>query len=199
MFVGGEFYYDQTWMTDAPTLSTGPMYFLNGGTACLTVISDFLRDHGIDRVLLPSYLCPSIVKTFQRCGIAWDFYPVHPDLSLDLDALAQKVARFRAVYFINYFGFFHPPATQDFFRQLQQNDILVIEDNAQAGFAPHSLGDFVFNSIRKLAPYDGGYLASRCDLRPYLDKYQGRPNRRLPLIRQYRAELYPYLMDGAGD
>lgn len=199
MFVGGEFYYDQAWMKDTPTISTENMYFLNGGRACLTIISDYLLDHGIGKVLLPSYLCPSIVKTFERSGIAWDFYQVNEDLSVDLDDLAQKITGFQAVYFINYFGFFHNAQTQNFFKQLQQNKIIVIEDNAHTGFHHHPTGDFVLNSIRKIAAYDGGYLTTHYDMTPYLNKYQGYPNRRLPLIREYREALYRYLYDKTGN
>lgn len=198
MFVGGEFYYDPAWLGDTPSISTENMYFLHGGRACLTAISDFLLDHGIDRVLLPSYLCPSIVQTFERSGIAWDFYQINEDFSVDLGDLAHKITGFQAVYFINYFGFFHNLETQNFFKQLQQNGILVIEDNAHAGFPHHLTGDFILNSIRKLAAYDGGYLITRHNMIPYLNKYLGCPNRRLPLIREYRERLYHYLFDKTG-
>jgi dTDP-4-amino-4,6-dideoxygalactose transaminase len=199
MFVGGEFYYDQAWLGTSPAIPRENMVFLNGGRACLTVISDFLLDHGIGKVLLPAYLCPSIVETFQRCRIAWDFYQIHEDLSIDLDDLARKITRSQAVYFINYFGFFHNTETLDLFKSMQQDKIFVIEDNAQAGFPDHQTGDFIFNSMRKLAAYDGGYLITpHHDMLPYLDKYQGLPNRRLPLIRQYRERLYHYLYDKTG-
>ncbi len=201
MFVGGEFYTDQAWLGDAPahpgTRDTHT-YFLNGGAACLTVIGDFLLDHGIGKVLLPAYLCPSIVKTFQRSGIGWDFYQVNQDLSIDLADLAGKITPCQAVYFINYFGFTHTPQTLDLFKVLQQNKILVIEDNAQAGFTDQPVGDFIFNSLRKLVPYDGGYLMTPHDMQPYLDRYAGLPNRRLPLIRQYRENLAHYLFDQTG-
>jgi dTDP-4-amino-4,6-dideoxygalactose transaminase len=197
MFVGGEFYYDPAWVLDTPSISTDGMYFLNGGTACLAVISDFLLDHGIGKVLLPSYLCPSIVRTFERGGITWDFYQVNEDFSIDLEDFAKKVTGFRAVYFINYFGFFHNEKTQEFFQQLKQNEILVIEDNAQVGFHHHLTGDFVLNSVRKLTAYDGGYLITRYPITPYLNQYRGYPNRRLPLIREYRERLYHYLFDNA--
>ena len=199
MFVGGEFYTDNRWLTPAPTLSTPPgTLFLNGGKACLVVIADDLLDHGIDKILLPSYLCPSIVNTFEQRGLQWDTYPVNPDLSIDLEDLARRVGDYRAVYFINYFGFSHPPAALEFFQSLRQQGVLVVEDNAQAGFPAHSSGDFVFNSIRKLIGYDGGYLWTRRDLKPYLKAYAGLPNRRLPVIREYRARLYRYLFRGRG-
>jgi hypothetical protein len=74
----------------------------------------------------------------------------------------------------------------------------VIEDNAQAGFTAHSTGDFILNSLRKLVPYDGGYLITSRDVSPYLLKYRELPNRRLPVIREYRQRLRDYLVDGLG-
>jgi hypothetical protein len=200
MFVGGEFYTEQAWLGNPSTHLTPDhnRYFLNGGRACLTVISDFLLDHGMNKVLLPAYLCPSIVQTFERSGVGWEFYQVNQDLSIDLDDLARKLPGFQAVYFINYFGFTHNAQTQNLFKSLQQNKIIVIEDNAQAGFPDHPTGDFIFNSLRKLAAYDGGYLITRHAMQPYLERYAGLPNRRLPLIRAYRQNLAHYLFDQTG-
>jgi len=198
MFVGGEFYTDNRWLSNTPTISTGEMYFLNGGKACLIVISDYLLDHGIDKILLPSYLCPSIVTTLERGGLICDYYQINEDLSINLDDLSQKIDGYKAVYFINYFGFLQAPAALNFLKAVRQNGILVVEDNAQAGFPGHSTGDFIFNSIRKLIGYDGGFLITQQDISPYLGKYAGRPNRRLPVIRDYRTRLYRYLFRGRG-
>lgn len=198
MFVGGEFYYEERWLTYKLTLNTNGMYFLNGGQACLIVISDFLLDHKINSILLPSYLCPSIVNIFELQGLEYDFYQVKKDFSIDLDDLKNKLTTNQAVYLINYFGFPHPTATRDFMIELQHNGKIVVEDNAQAGFLSPTTGDFVFNSMRKLVPYDGGYLISRHNIRPYIEKYAYRPNNRLPLIREYRKKLHPYLENGEG-
>ena len=198
MFVGGEFYYEDRWLTNKLTLTTEGMYFLNGGQACLIVICDFLLDHKISSVLLPSYLCPSIVNTFELQGLAYDFYQVKKDFSLDLEDLKNKLTTNQAVYLINYFGFPHPAATRDFISDLQQKGKIVVEDNAQAGFLSATTGDFVFNSMRKLVPYDGGYLITRFNMRPYIQQYINRPNNRLPLIREYREKLHPYLENGEG-
>jgi dTDP-4-amino-4,6-dideoxygalactose transaminase len=199
MFVGGEFYYDGRWFLEKPAVSTDGMYFLNGGTACLTVISDYLKAHRIKQILLPSYLCPSIVNTLERCGIDVSFYTIRPDFSIDLEDVGRKVGSYPTIYFINYFGFLHPPTVREFLQDLRHKGILVVEDNAQAGFSGHTTGDFILNSIRKLAPYDGGYLITPYDLSPYLDRYRNLPNRRLPLIRAYREQLARYLLDGVGD
>ncbi len=199
MIVGGEFFYDARWRVDVPAISTGGMTFLNGGKACLIVISEYLLSHGIGRVLLPAYLCPTIVNTLESCGLACDYYRVRPDFSIDLESLASKSGHHRAVYFINYFGFFHSAETQAVLENLHQRGVLLIEDNAQAGFVETPIGDFTFNSLRKLCPYDGGYLITPFDVTPYIEKYRGTPNRRLPTIREYRSRLADYLFHARGD
>jgi hypothetical protein len=198
MFVGGEFYYDQGWISDELTLALDQAHFLNGGRACLTIIGDYLLDHGIDKILLPSYLCPSIVTPLERPGLKCDYYHINEDLTIDLNDLFLKVAEYSAVYFINYFGFLQPPEIRDYLKTLKQNGMIVVEDNAQAGFTDHPTGDFILNSLRKLVPYDGGYLITSLDVAPYLSKYHNLPNRRLPIIRKYRQKLHTYLFDEVG-
>jgi hypothetical protein len=198
MFVGGEFYYDTRWIAEKPTISTENMTFLNGGKACLIVVSGYLRDHGIKKILLPSYLCPTIVTTLERCGLTCDYYQIKSDFSIDLDDLDQKVVNHQGVYFINYFGFLHATAIRNYLAGLRQKGIIVIEDNAQTGFNDHTTGDFILNSMRKLCAYDGGYLITPFDVTPYEKKYRGYLNRRLPVIREYRDRLADYLYQGAG-
>lgn len=199
MFVGGEFYYEDRWVLDQAAISTENMTFLNGGKACLMVIGECLREHGIEKVLLPAYLCPSIVNTLEGCGLICEYYQVHPDFSIDLNDLDQKMPGQRAVYFINYFGFRQPRAVRDYFTGLRQKGILVIEDNAQAGFSLQPNGDFTFNSMRKLCAYDGGYLTTRFEIGPYIRKYHGHQNRHLPVMRAYRKRLAQYLYQGNDD
>lgn len=196
MFVGGEFYQDTRWLADKPTISTENMTFLNGGKACLVVICDYLLEHGVKKILLPSYLCPTIITTLEGCGLTCDYYQINPDFSIDLNDLAQKANDHRAVYFINYFGFLHPMMVRSYFASLQQKGVIVVEDNAQAGFNDQPTGDFIFNSMRKLAAHDGGYLITAVDVKPYVNKYPGCSNRRLPLIRKYRERLADYLYQG---
>ena len=199
MFVGGEFYYDSSWQVNTSVVDTSHLTFLNGGKACLIVIGDYLRAHGINEILLPSYLCPSILNTLEKHGLGCDFYPVQPDLTIDLEEMARKAEGHRAVYFIHYFGCPREPAELDLLRSLQAGGTLLIEDNAQCGFSPTVCGDFAFNSMRKLCAYDGGYLDSRFDLLPYIEKRAGLKNRRLPLIRDYRSRLADYLFNSKGD
>ncbi|HWR66038.1 MAG TPA: hypothetical protein VN364_07960 [Bellilinea sp.] len=198
MLVGGEFYADSFWLRDQPTISTEKLTFLNGGKACLLVIGSALLDHGIKKILLPSYLCPSIVNPLQQCGLTCEYYQINPDFSINLDDLAEKALNHQAVYFINYFGFLISESDRGFLTGLRQKGILIVEDNAQAGFTDQPIGDFVFNSLRKLTAADGAYLMAPFDVRPYVQRYQGQVNRRLPLIRSYRCQLAEYHFQGKG-
>ena len=193
MFVGGEFYADERWRLDEPAIDTSGSLFLNGGKACLTVIGEYLIAQGIREVLLPSYLCPSILNALAPLGLRFAFYQVGADLSIDLKDLARQAQEQRAVYFINYFGFDQPPEAQATLRALQAQGVLVIEDNAQAAFHPRPLGDFAFNSLRKFCAHDGGYLTTQLDVSAILAKYADVPNRRLPVMRAYRQKLADYL------
>jgi len=199
LFAGGEFYYDDQWKTDLPSFPTQGTTFLNGGKACLTVICNYLRDHGISRVLLPAYLCPTIVDTFESCGLSCDYYNIFPDFSIDPKDLERHLADKQAVYFINYFGFSPSLEILNYLSELQRAGRIVIEDNAQAGFLTRVTGNFAYNSMRKLCPFDGGYLKTAHDIKPYLAAYIGRENHRLPLIRQYRSQLRDYLFEDIGD
>jgi hypothetical protein len=124
------------------------------------VIADYLREQGIETILLPAYLCPDIVTTLERCGLGCVYYAVRPDFSIDLADLEQKAPGQQAIYFINYFGFSHSPATQKALLALQRQGKLLIEDNAQAAFRKPAMGDFAFNSLRKFCAHDGGYLTT---------------------------------------
>ena len=203
IFVGGEFYYDEHLCTDKVypfPQSSVFSYFLNGGQACLRVIGDYLVDHKIDKILLPAYLCPTISRTLSECGFRLEYYRVNENFSIDLNDLAAKVAStVQAIYIVNYFGFVHSKLEQDYLQDLQKQGRILVEDNAQAGFRETPIGDFVFNSMRKFVPYDGAYLNAPCAMDRYINAYRGRLNRRLPLIRLYRAGLSRYLFQDEGD
>lgn len=198
MFVGGEFYEDEAWGTDTPAPPINGAIFLNGGRACLSVIATYLKTNNCGKVLLPSYLCPSILDVLDQNAINYMFYQINGDFSIDLEDLLAKAAHHQVIYFINYFGFQHSPDTLSVLIQLQSAGKLLIEDNAQAGFPLKRIGDFCFNSMRKFSAIDGGYLATRNFTLPHLATLAFRENHRLPLIRGYRRLLRSYLFQGRG-
>ena len=203
IFAGGEFYSDERYTMEKrmPFPYQGKWScFLNGGQACLRVIGNYFISKEIDRILLPAYLCPTIPLTLSHTGIKCDYYRINEDFSIDINDLARLEATKAktAVYFINYFGFTQPKPVTDYLCELRGNGIFLVEDNAQACYTRSPIGDFVFNSLRKFAPYDGAYLNATFSLQPLIDRYRGLVNHRLPVIRQYRQGLTRYLFQGMG-
>lgn len=198
MFVGGEFYDDTAWVTDTPAPPCEDAIFLNGGRACLSVISDYLCANKLFKILLPAYLCPTILDVLDQHALNYTFYGINEDFSIDFDDLRSKADDSQVVYFINYFGFQHSSETHSVLDHLQSNGKLLIEDDAQAGFASNPLSDFCFNSMRKFCGCDGGYMATRIAISPFLQNSVNRVNHRLPMIREYRRRLHAYLYEERG-
>ncbi|MFQ5693150.1 MAG: DegT/DnrJ/EryC1/StrS family aminotransferase [Nitrospinota bacterium] len=85
----------------------GFSWFERGRTALLHALRG-LRLGPSDWALLPAYLCPAVLVPFQESRIPYDFYPVTPDLGIDLDGVRAAVARRgppRIALVIHYFGF----------------------------------------------------------------------------------------------
>jgi dTDP-4-amino-4,6-dideoxygalactose transaminase len=144
------------------------------GRTALALIAHRLRERQQRRckVLLPSYLCPSILQPFREAAVDFSFYPVAANLTVDPDRLHECVRAHRpcACLFINYFGFPPHPETATVLREIREQSLL-IEDCAhgsmveQANPVVGSIGHFVFTSFRKYLPLpDGGILLNRSGL-----------------------------------
>lgn len=189
--IGGEFYYGAEPQCDAPSVDTSELTFLSGGKGCLSVICRWLLSEGIGEILLPEYICPTVVDTLEHWGLGYDFYGINDDLSFDQTSFQRQAEQFQTVLFVNYFGFSPKADDLALLREIQSAGKWLIEDNAQRGFWTASMGDFVFNSLRKVVPYDGGYLYSRFDVGDAIPAAE-KPSRRLATIREYRRRLAAY-------
>jgi hypothetical protein len=132
---------------------------VTSGRTALGVAAGLIERPG--PVLLPSYLCDSVIQPFREAGREVAFYPVDEALALDPDALAELVERLRpaGVVLIPYFGFPVQPDVAALF-----GDALVIEDRTQCALLerPEPVGDVVVTSFRKYLPVpDGGLVISR--------------------------------------
>jgi hypothetical protein len=81
-------------------------YTFGGYYSLLAIIENIIPrfdDNSI--VLLPSYICPSILKPFRLRGLTYDFYKVDENLYINTDYLISKIDdNVKAVFFIDYFG-----------------------------------------------------------------------------------------------
>ncbi|ERI90771.1 hypothetical protein HMPREF1982_03809 [Clostridiales bacterium oral taxon 876 str. F0540] len=136
--------------------------FLSGGQSAIRFVIEDIDFSSSDFILMPSYLCPSILYPLIEKNIKYEFYNVQSDLSIDLDNLRHKISKYspKAIFFIDYFGFYNNKETIDFMNQCKLKGIKIIEDAVQMFWFNNKkfIGDYVFNSYRKFLPIDGSVV-----------------------------------------
>ena len=138
-----------------------PFKYVSMGRGALFLVARALKLGHKDTVLLPAYLCPSIIEPFIRVGVRIRFYRVNENLVLDLDDVERQLTSdVKMMLYINYFGF---PQPMEHVKRLKREVSCLVEDCAhsflsQGGFQ----GDYVIYSIRKSLPMpDGAALVFR--------------------------------------
>ena len=143
----------------------GRTVWFGSGRAALWAALRALGVRDADEVLLPSYLCESVVTPVAAVGARPTFFSIDRHLSPDLDSLDAAIGpRTRAVVLIHYLGF---PGPVDAVRGLcESRGIALIEDCAHALFSrllDRPLGSFgaaaIFSPWKSLTLPDGGILA----------------------------------------
>lgn len=139
--------------------------YSSGRAALYHILSFLLKHNRTKRILLPDYLCSSIVTTIKTLGMEYAFYPLTLQLEIDTQKFSVQYSTGDIILFINYFGL------KSVQRQIEKvkniaPDIIVIEDDVQAYFSMFEEEkenvDFCFTSLRKtFAVPDGGLVIGR--------------------------------------
>lgn len=165
----------------------------------LKMIAQILKASGGGPVLLPAYLCSSMIQPFREAGVPVDYYKVSRNLTIDLNDLNRLVEDVRpsGLLFVNYFGF---PVNKQEAKTLSQTKerCWVIEDCAQGSLIEQgspvvgAIGHFALTSFRKYLPVpDGGLLINNTDMvLPQLPPASGSFVRRKLLGRLLRHEYF---------
>lgn len=161
-----------------------------GGYFSLKIILADLRRRGLTQnpVLLPSYLCPSILRPFREMGVDYEFYPVGEDLLPDLNSRHFKgIGTFsQAMLVIPYFGFDFSPLIRTQLETLRHRGMILIEDRAQCLFPEFEpVGSYVFYSFRKFLPVDGSLLLTYDEI----DFQTDHENIHYTSLKKYAQEL----------
>jgi len=141
------------------------VYKYASGRAALYQILKYLKsEKGVGRVLLPDYLCGSVLVPVKALGLGYAFYPIDEALELEEEAFTALYNKGTTVLLINYFGL-KDLTKQVFFIRKIDNEAIIIEDDVQAFFEfKKPLGDvnFKFTSLRKtFAVPDGGLVKTK--------------------------------------
>jgi len=128
-------------------------------------VADFLSAAGItagDSILLPAYICSSVLDPFLKLGIRILFYPIDRTLSPNVEAVRELLSQKpRAIFLVHYFGF--PAGTGDLIQECRENGLWIVEDCAHTlpvpdGSGIGSAGDLTIYSLSKLLPVPDGAL-----------------------------------------
>ena len=148
---------------DGADLGREDLFFGSGRAALLAGLQALGIGPG-DEVVLPAYLCESVVTPVEAVGASVSVYPV--SRGLDVDAAAIEVAigpRTHAVVLIHYFGF--PGPVQKVRALCDHRGLALIEDCAHALYSrlgDRALGTFgdlaIFSPWKSLPLPDGGLL-----------------------------------------
>ncbi|MCI2062806.1 MAG: aminotransferase class I/II-fold pyridoxal phosphate-dependent enzyme [Eubacteriaceae bacterium] len=156
---------------DSENVYNRKIFVGNGRTAASYVLKNAVHLTHNDVILLPDYLCVSVINSLQVCDAQLRFYRVKKDLSIDLDDLKAKMNDDVAmIYVIHYFGFPMSREVQACMLSLKKKyNAVIMEDLTQALYSTEKdcigFGDYITASIRKWTPVtDGGMLAIRDDV-----------------------------------
>lgn len=162
--IGGEFELDPTLLESSERdLFYSGTYFSSGRAALCAILRKLQEEHSDFVVMLPSYLCQSIIKTLNDLRLPFAFYGLTRDLQIDRDdveRIARQEKTSKLVFLvISYFGLVDCGRDVGFIQGLAQNP-LVIQDNVQAFFDMDRgrKADFSFTSFRKTLPVPDGAL-----------------------------------------
>jgi dTDP-4-amino-4,6-dideoxygalactose transaminase len=138
--------------------------FTTSGRAAILLGLEALTLAPQDRVLVPTYHCPTMVSPVLALGRQVGFYPIAADGRPDMDWLAQHApADTRVLCVAHFFGL--PLDLRNLRAWCEERGVLLLEDCAHAmfGHGPGgkvgALGDVVIASLPKFfATQDGGLL-----------------------------------------
>ena len=144
------------------------VYAYSSGRAALFQILKFLKqEKGISHVLLPDYLCSSVLVPIKDLGLDNSFYPIDEQLELIESEFSKLYIKGTVILLINYFGLKDLYSQIKFIREIDENAI-IIEDDVQAYYEfrkPLDGVDFKFTSLRKtFAVPDGGLIKTKYHL-----------------------------------
>lgn len=173
--IGGEFPIAVTDVLNAEGRhSANPdVYTYSSGRAALYQILNYLKqEKEVRRVLLPDYLCSSVLIPVKALGLEFAFYTIDDSLELEQENLSKIYENNTVVLLINYYGLKNLDKQIKTIRAIDENAI-IIEDDVQAYYEflkPLGEVDFKFTSLRKTFAIPDGGLVKTKNRMPVVDK-----------------------------
>ena len=167
--IGSEFWLPSYYLSDTSNNQflniqpEGKKIFVTSGREAIYQIIKSLKLSKEEEVLLPSYLCPSVVEPFIKTSTEIQFYKINKNLEMDLEDIQEKINdKTKAILLIHYFGF---PQPLTGIKKLKEK-LLVIENTTHSFLSSHdgkpsgSYGDISIVSFRKMLPIPDSAMIS---------------------------------------
>lgn len=142
-----------------------------GRTATIYLLEHCMKFGEDDVLLLPDYLCLSIIVSVEAPHVKYRFYRINRDLSIDMEDLTSKLdEHVKGIYIIEYFGVPYEQEVVDELKRIRsERNIPIVEDITQTLLSRDGkrmgFGEYLVCSTRKWMPMtDGGLLAARDDV-----------------------------------
>lgn len=181
--IGSEFWMSSHHTGQAPSKSRATIlagknhYLLSGRTAIDFIVKDYKAKEKLEKVMLPSYCCSSMIIPFLKNDVSVSFYDVIPDEQGHLSFRIDPEAEYDGILVMNYFGFAHP-ATEKLLDDSAAKSKLVIKDITHTLLSerePDLRADYTFGSIRKwFYMPDGAILQKKGDFNLELPRTENR-------------------------
>lgn len=164
--IGGEFDIDvqriqSQWHNNI--LADDVATFSTGRAALYHIIKNTMKYRVVSQVMIPDYLCSSVLLPIQKLGFAPIFYPLNDLLEIDKGKFTQLYKKESLVVIVNYYGLMDTTKQIDYVRELDE-EAVVIEDDVQAYYEfekPLGKLNARFTSLRKWFAFpDGGLVRS---------------------------------------
>jgi hypothetical protein len=159
--------------TIPPWESIEPTIYLETGRQALRLVSDYWWNEDRESLLVPDYLCDSMLEPFMSRN--WNIVPfsVGASFEMDVESLIRAIDATSSTFGLLTTSYFGRTPSEDHKRAIkyaQSRGGSVVEDETHHVFEPHESGaDFAVASLRKLLPLaDGAYLRGQLLTGPQL-------------------------------
>ena len=140
----------------------GNVVLTSSGRGAINLILEHVNPI-IKKVLLPSYICDSVILPFERAGYEINYYDVD-EYFRPININAENIEEGIFLH-MGYFGFPTNSELKNTISKLRANSVIIIEDVTHTLFSKYenyTCNDFVVGSIRKwIGIPSGGFLASK--------------------------------------
>lgn len=128
---------------------------LNSARNCLFYI---IKNRNIKKILLPYYICDSVINTCKMCNCNIEFYHIDNNFLPIISQLDDNMYTY--VYIVNYFGTISNHKIKKL-KKLYKN---IIIDNVQSFFQkPVKNIDTIYSCRKYFGVCDGAYLYTNCE------------------------------------